>query len=92
MPIAAGLNYFVHEVEQSNRPPLILIHGAGGFHLSWPPHVRRLPDCTVYALDLNGHGKSIGKGRSTVDEHVQDILKFMNELGLCVAVVQTICF
>jgi pimeloyl-ACP methyl ester carboxylesterase len=82
MPIAADLNYFVHEAEHTTRPPLILIHGAGGFHLSWPPHIRRLRDHTVYALDLNGHGASIGDGRVTVDDHVQDVLKFMDELGL----------
>jgi pimeloyl-ACP methyl ester carboxylesterase len=81
MPLAAGLNYFVHEAENT-RPPLILIHGAGGFHLSWPPHLRRLRGRTVYALDLNGHGKSAGDGRSTVDEHVRDVLRFMETVGV----------
>jgi len=82
MPIAAGLNYFVHEAGHTTRPPLILIHGAGGFHLSWPPHIRRLHERTVYALDLNGHGKSFGNGRTTVDEHMRDVINFMDALGL----------
>lgn len=82
MPIVAGLHYFVHETKDVNRPPLILIHGAGGFHLSWPPHLRRLHERTVYALDLNGHGKSTGNGRLTVDEHLLDVLQFMDVLGV----------
>ena len=42
------------------RPPLILIHGAGGTYLHWPSHLRRLPEQLVYALDLPGHGRSGG--------------------------------
>ena len=25
----------------NNRPPLVLLHGAGGNHLVWPPQVRQ---------------------------------------------------
>ena len=42
MPLAAGLYYFVHEPDNVARPPVILIHGAGGHHLYWPPQIRRL--------------------------------------------------
>jgi pimeloyl-ACP methyl ester carboxylesterase len=40
--------------------PLVLLHGAGGSYLQWPPDLRRLPTREVYALDLPGHGKSEG--------------------------------
>ncbi len=41
-------------------PPLVLLHGAGGSHLHWPPHLRRLARRRVLALDLPGHGRSTG--------------------------------
>ena len=46
MPIAVELYYFAHEVEghDKKRPPVILIHGAGGNHLSWPPQIRRMAE------------------------------------------------
>jgi pimeloyl-ACP methyl ester carboxylesterase len=50
----------------NRRPPLLLIHGAGGTHMHWPAALRRLPDWTVYALDLPGHGKSAGPGRDSI--------------------------
>jgi len=60
MPIAADLYYFVHNAELEIRTPIVLIHGAGGNHLYWPPDTRRLSGYRIYALDLPGHGKSGG--------------------------------
>jgi pimeloyl-ACP methyl ester carboxylesterase len=40
--------------------PIILVHGAGhsaAIYTQWGPHLARL-GCTVYALDLRGHGRS----------------------------------
>jgi len=89
MPVAAGLNYFAHEAEGHNkkRPPIILIHGAGGNHLSWPPQVRRMADEKIYALDLPGHGKSEGGGKHSIDEYAEDVLAFMKELDIRAAVL-----
>ena len=89
MPIAAEYYYFAHEAEDQvkKRPPVILIHGAGGNHLSWPPQIRRMADERVYALDLPGHGKSEGTGRQSIDEYVDDLIAFMKELKLRAAVV-----
>ena len=58
MPIASGLHYFAHNETLTSRPPVILIHGAGGSHLTWPAEVRRLPGQRIFALDLPGHGDS----------------------------------
>jgi pimeloyl-ACP methyl ester carboxylesterase len=86
------LYYCAHEVQDqedqaARRPPVILIHGAGGTHLSWPPQIRRLADEKIYALDLPGHGKSEGVGRQSIDEYTDDVIAFMNELKIRAAVI-----
>jgi pimeloyl-ACP methyl ester carboxylesterase len=87
MPLAAGLYYFAHEAENLNRPAVILIHGAGGTHLNWPPQVRRLSGERIYALDLPGHGKSGGIGRQSILEYARDVVEFMQALKLRSAVM-----
>ena len=91
MPIAANLYYFAHDEAEEDaatkRPAVILIHGAGGNHLSWPPQVRRMADERVYTLDLPGHGKSEGSVRQSIDEYVDDVTLFMQELKLRTAVL-----
>jgi pimeloyl-ACP methyl ester carboxylesterase len=82
MPTAAGFYYFAHQAEDVSRPPVILIHGAGGNHLSWPPQVRRMDDQRVFAPDLPGHGKSEGVGRHSIQEYADDVLRFMDALEL----------
>jgi pimeloyl-ACP methyl ester carboxylesterase len=80
MPSAAGLYYFAHEADDHSRPPVILIHGAGGDHLYWPPQIRRLPGQRVFAPDLPGHGKSEGLGHHAVAEYARYISEFISEL------------
>jgi pimeloyl-ACP methyl ester carboxylesterase len=87
MPTAAGYYYFAHEANDHSRPPVILIHGAGGNHLSWPPQLRRLPDQRIFAPDLPAHGKSEGIGRHTIEDYVQDVLEFMSELKIYSAIL-----
>jgi pimeloyl-ACP methyl ester carboxylesterase len=87
MPIAAGLYYFAHGEELQDRPPVLLIHGAGGTHLSWPPQLRRLNGQRVYTLDLPGHGKSEGVGRQDITEYAISVYEFMKALRLSSAVV-----
>lgn len=64
------------------KPPLVLIHGAGGTHQHWPAALRRLSDWTVYALDLPGHGKSQGPGCDTVAAYREAVFEFCESLGL----------
>lgn len=64
------------------KPPLVLIHGAGGTHRHWPAALRRLPDWTVYALDLPGHGRSEGAGFSTVAAYRAALFEFLEAEGL----------
>lgn len=50
-------------------PPLVLLHGAGGTHLHWPPLLRRATGFPVVAFDLPGHGKSGGEARESVADY-----------------------
>ena len=94
MPTAASLYYFshpgeafAHEGEDPTNTPIILIHGAGGSHLHFPPELRRLNGFQVAALDLPGHGKSEGVGRQTISEYVQVVQDFMDAINLPAAVI-----
>lgn len=78
--------YFEHGAETWGRPAVILLHGAGGNHLSWPPETRRLPGQRLYALDLPGHGKSDGIGRQSIADYARCVLDFMDALKIRKAV------
>jgi len=87
MPTAAGLYYFASGEELQDRPPVILLHGGGGSHLSWPPQIRRLSGQRMFALDLPGHGRSEGIGRQDIGEYGETIIEFMKALRLSTAVM-----
>ena len=77
------LHHIFHSPKIPNRrPPLILIHGAGGSFLSWHPHLRRLDGETVYTLDLPGHGESDGRGKQSIRDYAEDVFVFMQEEGI----------
>ena len=81
MPFAQGIHYTLHQPKEPNpsRPPLILIHGAGGSFLSWHPYLRRLRGETVYTLDLPGHGESEREGKQSINDYANDVLTFLHE-------------
>lgn len=64
------------------RPPLVLVHGAGGNHLVWPAQVRHLPRTAVYALDLPGHGASPGPGCTSISAYSEIVRDFVDALAL----------
>ena len=68
-------------------PAIILVHGAGSSHLGWPSELRRLPDYTVYGLDLPGHGRSRLPGCDNIVDYANDLAAFMDGLQLKQAVV-----
>lgn len=87
MPTAAGLYYFAHGDDLQDRPPVLLLHGAGGSHLSWPPQIRRLAGQRIFALDLPGHGKSDGVGMQDIGEYAKNVYEFMKAVRLSNVVV-----
>jgi pimeloyl-ACP methyl ester carboxylesterase len=87
MPTAAGLYYFVHREDLHDRPPVVLLHGAGGSHQSWPPQIRRLSGQRIFALDLPGHGRSEGVGKQDINEYAKFVYEFMKAVRLSNVVV-----
>lgn len=82
MPTAAGLYYFAHGDDLRDRPPVLVLHGAGGSNLSWPPQIRRLSGQRMFTLDLPGHGKSEGVGSQDITEYSKAVLEFIKALRL----------
>jgi len=75
------LHYRLHEGGlRPSSPPLVLVHGAGGNVMHWPGELRRLPEHTVYALDLPGHGESGGRGRTDIGAYVEVVRGFADVL------------
>lgn len=82
MPYLANLYYQAYQADDPDRKPLILIHGAGGNHLSWPTQLRRLSGYRVYTPDLPGHGKSRGHGLQRIPAYGETVLEWVRELRL----------
>src|SRR5512136_2375769 len=82
MPVASELYYAAFEGGKNLIPPVVLIHGTGGNHLSWPPEVRRLSGYRIYALDLGGHGKSEGRGHQSIGAYASQVIDWLTAMGL----------
>ncbi len=48
--------------------PLILVHGAGGSRLSWPPEIRHQMDYSATALNLPGPGRSAAPALTNIKD------------------------
>lgn len=79
--------YTCHRSATAQAPHLILVHGAGGNHRHWGSQVRNVATATTYALDLPGHGRSDGEGRSSIADYAAFVAAFMDALQLEQAVV-----
>jgi len=86
MPLSAGMYYFNNDGNWA-QPAVILIHGAGGSNLYWPPEIRRLKNQRIYALDLPGHGRSEGIGRQSIADYARSVLEFMESLKIHKAIL-----
>jgi pimeloyl-ACP methyl ester carboxylesterase len=82
MPHLAEIYYSLHKGGDGKKPAVILIHGAGGTHLNWPPQLRRLPGYRVFALDLPGHGKSSSRSQQSIASYAASVIAWFEELGL----------
>jgi pimeloyl-ACP methyl ester carboxylesterase len=82
MPICAELFYrnYIGDSEGFTFP-VILLHGAGGSLMSWPPNLRRLPGQRVFALDLPGHGQSLLPTCNSMRCLVRRLHQFISGMG-----------
>jgi pimeloyl-ACP methyl ester carboxylesterase len=91
MPYAGNTFYVVSRRarEQGGKGsfPLVLVHGAGGSRLNWPPELRRLFGATIYTLDLPGHGRSSGDGWDAIEGYAADAVAFLDGVGIERAIV-----
>ena len=71
--------YFTFKEGNPDLPVVVLLHGAGGSHLGWPPGLRRLPDFAVMGVDLPGHGRSHPPGRQTISDYAADIITLLRQ-------------
>lgn len=78
--------YYISSDEiDSNKPALLLLHGAGQSHLTWEYQVELLSslnDFNFLIPDLPGHGKSEGDGLKSVSEYTEFTKELIDELGL----------
>ncbi len=79
--------YALHENRARHGVPLILVHGAGETHLVWPIRLRRMPEVSVYAIDLPGHGKSSGSGRGSIAAYAEWLAQALKALQIDRAVI-----
>ncbi len=85
-PSAASL-FYTQAGNPHAAPPLILIHGAGGSRLVWPPNLRRMRGFPVYTLDLPGHGRSPGPARQSIPDYATAVADFLQARALPPAVI-----
>ncbi|OGO17389.1 MAG: hypothetical protein A2Z14_04245 [Chloroflexi bacterium RBG_16_48_8] len=64
------------------HPALVLVHGAGGSSLHWPPQLRRLSGEVVYSLDLPGHAQSAGDPEKSIERYAQRLIAWLDCLEL----------
>lgn len=81
----ATLHYRDYRLPDVDRPPVLLIHGAGGNFRNWPVPMRRLAHAV--ALDLPGHGGSPLPGRTTIAEYAADCAACLEALGITRAII-----
>jgi pimeloyl-ACP methyl ester carboxylesterase len=89
LPLKSGfLLHFTTHIQDSDRPWVTFIHGAGGSSSIWYKQVKAFRDrFNVLLIDLRGHGRSKvraaqAKGRYTFEEITQDVLEVLEHLRI----------
>jgi pimeloyl-ACP methyl ester carboxylesterase len=79
----AGQDVFcVRRASDEGRASLLFVHGAGGTHRHWGQQLVGLEGVNRYALDLPGHGRSSGPGRTSIEAYAEVVMQFMDAVGL----------
>ncbi|GAB4336901.1 MAG: alpha/beta hydrolase [Candidatus Abyssubacteria bacterium] len=82
----ASQKLFFKDIPPKSKPPLatvVLVHGAGGTHLSWRNQFDALSQrARVIAVDLPGHGLSEGTGEAMISGYSKYIIELIHSLDL----------
>jgi pimeloyl-ACP methyl ester carboxylesterase len=78
----AGERIFYAQRREEQERGLLFLHGAGGTHRLWAHQVQNLRSVRTCALDLPGHGRSSGRGRTSIDAYRDVVRAFLDALGL----------
>ena len=74
--------------EAGSGTPLLLVHGWPHDHTMWAGQLGGLaPYARVLAPDLRGVGGSTVRGPYTIDQYADDLISFLDALGIARAVV-----
>lgn len=79
------IHYIKSDSIEPLRPTVLFIHGAAQRTATWKYQLEILkdhPDFNVIAPDLPGHGQSEGKGRRSVAEYTEFMVRFIKTLKL----------
>jgi pimeloyl-ACP methyl ester carboxylesterase len=68
----------------TDRPAVVMIHGAGMDHIVWALQARSLAHRgrAVLALDLPGHGRSAGPALTSIAEMAAWLIRFLGAAGI----------
>jgi len=79
--------YLSHQPAQTQYPPLVLVHGAGGSRHDWPQGLQQLPDACVLTVDLPGHGESVGPGCTSTLAYARLVCGLLDGLNITRAII-----
>jgi pimeloyl-ACP methyl ester carboxylesterase len=84
LSLLAGILSEAHPAElPGGAAAVVLIHGAGGSRLSWPPQLRRLAGRRTLAVDLPGHGASPSLARPvSIPDYAAALVEWMDAIHL----------
>lgn len=84
MPLieTADLNLWIADYRpEGSGPNALIIHGAGGSHISFPAEMRRLRTVNPVMADLCGHGNSPGNGYDSIAIYARDMAALLDRLN-----------
>jgi len=79
---AAGARRPLFRIVEGDGPPVLLLNGVAMTAASWAPMAARLTDSySIIRCDLRGQLLSPGPAPATLDEHAEDVVHLLDELG-----------
>lgn len=82
--ITNGIGYLAGDWPlDSHKSTIIFIHGAGGTSLFWQSQLDGLISrANTLAIDLPGHGRSVGQGEDTVETYARVVIELIKRIDV----------